>query len=129
LADALRHEGRRFAERAGIQIDFAVAKSIPQVPAALGTAAFRVFQEALTNIARHAAASQVTVELRCSASELLLEIRDNGRGFEVAPALARSSLGLLGMSERSRLLGGRLDIKSTLSQGTVVTFRAPFAAP
>jgi two-component system sensor histidine kinase UhpB len=102
---------------------------MPQLSAELGTAAFRVFQEALTNIARHAAASEVAVQLRCSATDLCLEIRDNGRGFEVAPAMAHSSLGLLGMSERTRLQGGRLDIISAVGHGTTVTFRAPLVLP
>ena len=93
---------------------------------------FRVAQEAITNIIRHANATEVTVALTCTAVELVLCIRDNGKGFDVDAAQAlTASIGLLGMQERVILAGGRLDLSSTPGAGTRVVARFPlrFSAP
>lgn len=91
---------------------------------AVETACFRVIQEALTNIARHAHATHAEIELRIGAGELTLCVRDNGIGFDVLQAHRRaaagSSLGLLGMEERASLLGGRLEIQSAPGAGTEI---------
>src|SRR5205809_62199 len=86
------------------------------------TERLRIAQEALTNIARHAQASEVWVTLAGTEEELRLEVRDNGRGFDVAAARLRAtagtSMGLLSMEERATLAGGRLAIDSALSRET-----------
>ena len=87
------------------------------------TAVFRIFQEALTNVARHARASKVEVELSEAASELILAVRDNGRG--ITTAQQSQSLGVLGMRERALLFGGTVDIVGLDGKGTTLTVRIP----
>jgi signal transduction histidine kinase len=89
------------------------------------TALFRILQETLTNVARHAGASEVHVRLAKERDALLLEIRDNGTGIKEDRLSARHSLGILGMRERAALLGGALIIRGAPAQGTAVTVRIP----
>ena len=89
------------------------------------TALFRIFQEALTNIARHAGATQVEVVLRKQRDRLVLRIHDNGRGFDPASPSRSGSLGLLGMRERAAMLGGEVSISSAPEEGTTVTAWMP----
>ena len=100
-----------------------------RLPLELETISYRLAQEALTNISRHAKANTVRIQLELSGDELCLEVRDDGCGFE-PDALLRTSdprdrLGLLGMQERVNLIGGRLTIHSSPGQGTVVSARLP----
>ncbi len=81
----------------------------------------------MTNVMRHAQATQVDIKLEKENGELLLTIRDNGRGTIEADKSARPSLGLLGMRERASLIGARVDISSSEGKGTVVTVRVPLA--
>jgi two-component system, NarL family, sensor histidine kinase NreB len=93
------------------------------------THVFRILQEALTNAAKHAAATRVSVVLNRLADGVSLTIVDNGGGFDVEAVLAaQRGIGLVGMRERVQLIGGRLDIRSTDSQGTVVSLTAPRSA-
>ena len=86
---------------------------------------FRIFQETLTNVARHAKATRAEVVLQKQRDRLVLLIHDNGRGFDPAdPSLSRS-LGLLGMRERAAILGGRVDISTAPGKGTTVTAWIP----
>jgi signal transduction histidine kinase len=89
------------------------------------TAVFRVFQEALSNIARHADATAVDVRLRQEAGELVLNVQDNGKGITEAEASAYESLGLWGMRERVRPLGGSLLVGPMPGGGTLVEVRMP----
>jgi signal transduction histidine kinase len=94
----------------------------------LETACFRVVQEAVTNVIRHSRASRLTVSLRYQGTALLLSVRDNGRGFNVADTRrgpARAALGLLGMEERVALAGGELKVHSIVRRGTTVKVRFP----
>jgi len=90
----------------------------------LETVCFRIEQEALTNVARHAQAKHVYVELRHRSRKLFLSIRDDGVGFDVARVTANglsdSALGLRGMRERARAVSGVIEINSTLNAGTLV---------
>src|SRR5205807_10650774 len=90
----------------------------------IATAIFRIFQETLTNVARHAEATGVEVHLRKDDDSIVLEVRDNGRGMNEELATG-SSLGILGMRERALLLKGKLTIHSTPGIGTTVTVRIP----
>lgn len=96
-------------------------------------ACYRVAQEALTNAARHARASQVRIELARSGRELMLLIRDNGIGFDMTTMLSRAaegeSIGLLGMQERVTLTGGEMEILASPGQGTEIRARFPLDAP
>ncbi len=89
------------------------------------TAIFRIVQESLTNVVRHAAASRVEITLTQSAGDFIVEVRDNGKGFDPALTGKRKSFGLLGMRERAAALGGSIDIASVPQQGTVVSARIP----
>ena len=91
----------------------------------LSTAFFRIFQEALTNIIRHASANQVAVRLAEQNGQVVLEVRDNGRGISEAEIHNSKSIGLLGMQERAALLGGSVSWHGHPGQGTVVTVRIP----
>jgi PAS domain S-box-containing protein len=98
-------------------------------PSEVETTCFRVAQEALTNVVRHAKATHVWIEFRPSKKALQLEIRDDGVGFDVAAAQSRAagggSLGLLGMQERVRLCGGTLEVSSSAGSGTSVLAAVP----
>ena len=98
------------------------------LPRAIETHAFRVVQEAVTNVIRHAAASRVHVRLERRGDNLLLAVRDDGRGFDVTRAMDSSpgrALGLLGMHERVRSLGGDITIDSGAGRGTEVRASIP----
>jgi signal transduction histidine kinase len=128
LVPALRWFVDRQSARAGFQCRFEADESI-QPPAEVQIACFRIAQEALTNVARHAGAKNVDLELRRRGEMLELTVSDDGRGFDVKMAVERvgadASLGLLGMRERARLLGGRVTIESTRRGGTTVHARIP----
>ncbi|HEV8482264.1 MAG TPA: ATP-binding protein, partial [Blastocatellia bacterium] len=89
------------------------------------TALFRMFQETLTNVARHASATRAEVVLQKQRDRLVLLIRDNGRGFDQTDPSLSNSLGLLGMRERAAILGGQVNISSAPGQGTTVTAWIP----
>jgi PAS domain S-box-containing protein len=89
------------------------------------TGVFRILQEALTNVARHAKARNAIVALRQHKNELVLEISDNGAGFDSEPQRKRRSNGLAGMRERAAMLGGQINIVSQLGQGSTVTVTIP----
>jgi signal transduction histidine kinase len=89
------------------------------------TTAFRIFQEILTNLTRHAQASQVEVLLEESGGYLLLQVRDNGRGISQAEIDSPKSIGLLGMQERARLRAGEVHFQGRPGQGTTETVRLP----
>ena len=128
LAEALQEESRRFQERTGI----ACQLQLPPDPVRLmpegSTAIFRCFQEALTNVARHAQATAVRVSLQAGQGKVALEVEDNGRGIPAEAIDDPHSLGLLGMSERASTLGGKVSFEPLVPQGTRVTFRLPFPA-
>lgn len=88
-------------------------------------AIFRIVQESLTNVTRHAEASHVEVTLSQNAEDLIVEVRDDGKGFDSADAAGKKSFGLLGMRERAAVLGGGINITSAPHQGTVVRVHIP----
>ncbi|MEX3692183.1 cache domain-containing protein [Paraburkholderia sp. BR14263] len=137
LAAALEQLTREMAEQTGIEIAFTQTApkpaskkaQVPALPDAVNTVLFRIAQEALTNIVRHAQAARAALTLEVAASGVTLGIADNGRGFDVAHALAdpRAGLGLRNMRERLESLGGRLDITSQPGH-TLVTAWVPIAS-
>jgi signal transduction histidine kinase len=131
LVAALRWYTDRQAQRGGLAVEFDADPLDSRLPAQLETACFRVAQEALVNVLRHAQAGRVKVELRLRDSELHLLVGDDGVGFDVRAAQERAargaSLGLLGMQERAQLAGGRIDIASAPAAGTHI--RAVFPLP
>jgi len=131
LVPALRWYMNRQAERAGFTAVFVADSLEAHLSPDLEIVCFRVVQEALTNVARHARAQHVLVELRQRGTQLELAIRDNGVGFDVRSALERAthgaSLGLLGMEERVSLVGGQVEIESVPTHGTEIRARFPLA--
>lgn len=124
LSVALANELHAFTRRAGVQHALDTdAKALRLLPRHT-TAVYRIFQEGLTNIARHSKAQHVGVTLRVEDRQLRLELHDDGCGFDPA-APGGSALGLLSMSERAREIGGELQIRSAPGQGTRLSLRAP----
>jgi signal transduction histidine kinase len=91
----------------------------------ISTVFFRIFQETLTNIIRHAKATRVDVRLAEEEGKLVLTVKDNGRGITDEEIANTRSIGLVGMRERARLIGGELSLQGALGQGTSVTLRVP----
>jgi PAS domain S-box-containing protein len=124
LDPALRWYTKRQAKLAGLQVEFRAEAMEARLDPVVETACFRVAQEALTNVVRHARARSVTVELRPQDGQLHLFVRDDGVGFDVAAlreqAVLGASLGLLSMEERATLTDGGLECKSAPGQGAEV---------
>jgi signal transduction histidine kinase len=125
---AIRWYVDRQAQRAGFKWDFIADPPEMRLKPDLETTCFRLVQEAITNVVRHAQATMVQIELRQLENELELIIRDDGVGFDVRATQARSgddpSLGLVGMEERVQLIGGRIEITSSSSDGIGTEIRA-----
>ena len=123
LTAALEWQAQEFESRTGIHCRVVW----PQEPIALdserSTAIFRIFQESLTNVARHAHATRVEARLERDADQLLFQVHDNGRGFDPEEAKARMSLGLVGMQERALLLNGELKVEGVPGAGTTIALR------
>jgi PAS domain S-box-containing protein len=116
----------RYTSQTGVRVTFDHSGLEGRFPAALETAAYRIVQEALTNVARYAQVTRVTVRLWVCQDILTIQIQDQGAGFDAAAALKNaSSNGLTGMRERAMLLGGTFTVESTLGQGTQVTAEFP----
>jgi signal transduction histidine kinase len=118
LPAALRDEARRFEARAGVQTQVDVQPHDPPKPA-VATTLFRIFQELLTNVARHAHASRVQIALSDDADSWVLKVEDDGVGLPGDLLSPGSSLGLLGMTERAESLGGSFQIESAPAGGAV----------
>jgi signal transduction histidine kinase len=126
---ALRWYAQERLQAHGIQAIFNVPRQGPRLPQDLETALFRVGQEAMTNIGKHAQAQRVEISLQVESKQVRLEISDNGIGFGLNQTLtdqsARPAWGLLGMQERASLLGGELSIQSEPGQGTQLCVTLP----
>ncbi len=122
LVDALEWFTAEFERRARIPCVF-VSDEIPVIDDTLATAAYRIAQEALTNVARHAKATHVEVSIRLEEGRLLLVVSDDGCGFRPQEFSESEELGLAGMRERASLVGGSLEVDSRPRQGTRVCFR------
>jgi signal transduction histidine kinase len=130
LESALANYTERWSERTGVPVDFqAIGPDMGRLPDAVETALYRVVQEALTNVLKHARASHVSVILQCSLVQAVVVIEDDGVGFDpelvAAPGTDAGRLGLLGMRERVALIGGTLTIESTRGQGTTIIASLP----
>ena len=125
LNSAVESLARTAAERMGIEITVRHDEQDPPVQPSMATALYRMVQEALTNIARHAKATRVQVQLRCGPDELLLVVRDNGIGFGEQAMHRDGSHGLMGIRERARILGGQLEIGEAAGGGGRLAVRLP----
>jgi signal transduction histidine kinase len=129
LVAALEWQANEFQTRTGIKCEVRAAVHEPQLEPDLATAFFRIFQETLTNVIRHAGATRVLVHLKEVAGRGILEVQDNGRGITAEEISNPSSMGLLGMRERAALLGGEFTIGRLRRGGTKVTVALPLARP
>jgi signal transduction histidine kinase len=125
LSAALHYESRRFQERTGVLCEARLPEAELNLPTEVSTMLFRIFQECLTNIARHAQATRVEVELKREGGWVALRVEDNGRGLAEAALANPESLGLLGMKERAALLGGEIAFYGGAEGGTIVNVSVP----
>jgi signal transduction histidine kinase len=125
IVTALKKLTGEFRKHSGVSCILQLTEEPIQLDEDQTVAIFRIVQESLTNVARHAEASCVEVTLSQSANDLIVEVRDNGKGFDSENATKKKSFGLLGMRERAAVLGGSIDIKSWRQHGTTVRVRLP----
>jgi PAS domain S-box-containing protein len=129
LVAALEWQCAEFAEQNGIACAFTSSDAELDLPIEQATALFRVVQEALTNIAKHAAATRVEVALQCGGGRLAVDVSDNGVGIAEEDRHKRGSFGLRGMAERVQALGGALSVANAHGGGTKVAISIPFTGP
>jgi signal transduction histidine kinase len=125
LQAAMEWQLEEFQKRTGIDSTIIFGSRLDGLTKELSTTIFRIFQESLTNIARHSAATSTSSRLRVSDGRLHFQIRDNGRGLTKNEKTARNSLGLIGIKERVRYIGGTVRIRGSQGQGTVVSVSVP----
>ena len=125
LAAALRTESQALGRRLGVPVSFAAEELPESFPRESATALYRIAQECFQNIVRHARASEVNVELSVLDGQARLRIEDDGAGFRPGEARSRGGLGLASLSERARLAGGRLEIRSAPGEGAKITAEIP----
>ena len=131
LAAALRWYGGKIEERYPLKVKVEISGSEPQVEDAAKISTFRIIQEALNNVVRHAEAKTASVTLDFAEKGMQVRIRDDGCGFDLdrlqaLQSSSRPALGLAGMRERAALLGGAVTIQSTPGAGTVIEAFVPY---
>ncbi len=125
LYAAIEWQAREFEERSGLRVELALPAERFSVERERATAVFRILQELLTNVARHAAARQVSVRVERGERDLRLEVADDGRGITREELEAVKALGILGMRERAALFGGSILISGAPGRGTLAVLRIP----
>jgi signal transduction histidine kinase len=126
LTAAIEWQARTFEARHGIRVEVAHDGLPERLPRDVEVAAYRIVQEALTNVAKHSGASACRIRLHCSDGDLAISIEDDGTGFDRRDVRSeRKGLGLVGMRERAALLAGEVNLDSERGGGTRVTARLP----
>jgi signal transduction histidine kinase len=127
LASALRHTARQLMEASNMKIEVVAQGTVGRLPERVEDNLLRMAQEALTNVIKHAQATQARVDLDFGSTEVSLSIKDNGKGFVSAeqPGPQDGHFGLMGMSERAKRLGGNLTITSSAGTGTTIQITVP----
>ncbi|HEY0845477.1 MAG TPA: histidine kinase [Noviherbaspirillum sp.] len=125
LAAAIEHHAAKFADQTGIACTLSMNRDDFDLEDRVATTLFRVLQESLTNVARHAQATTVTVLLESRANEIVLAVQDDGCGLPAPSTPRKKTYGLLGMQERVKLLGGTLDISGPPRGGTRIAVAIP----
>jgi two-component system sensor histidine kinase UhpB len=123
----LRELGAKFAARSGIAVDYRFSPDLPSLSSDVELTLYRVAQESLTNVARHAGARQVVLSLSARHDGAVLEIVDDGDGFDTT-AVGIGAGGIRGMRERAVLVGGSLAVMSAPRSGTEIRLRVPALA-
>jgi len=124
LIPALEWHNREFEKRYNIKIEFQSHIQDLKIPPSIATGIFRMYQESLTNVARHSGAKKVSAILDVTDENIHLSIADDGKGFDTGTT-ERKTLGLLGMKERAIMIGGKLEIKSQPGKGTHILITIP----
>jgi PAS domain S-box-containing protein len=125
LRAALEWQTKKFADRTGINCLLDIPHDSIKLATETETALFRIFQETLTNVSRHAKATQVSVRLAIEDRALILEVRDNGTGISKSRLSAENAFGIMGIRERAHELGGDVIFTSARNKGTTVTVTVP----
>ncbi len=125
LNAAVEWQAGEFKKRTNIEVHLHLNKTLPPIDEALKTGAYRIIQESLTNIARHAQASSVEITIDMRNQNLFVLITDNGKGFDNSLLNHPESLGLLSIQERARMIGGKATITGEPGKGTHVTLEVP----
>jgi signal transduction histidine kinase len=125
ILPALEFEAESFQRKSGISCVFTSLIDEIQLDQEKSIALFRIFQEALTNVARHAKATSVRANIRMEGKNLLLEIKDNGVGISPGAEDAKDSFGIIGMRERALVFGGAFEIRVAKGEGTTIVLRLP----
>jgi PAS domain S-box-containing protein len=125
LEEAIEWQARQFEDRTGIAVHYESAGTDLALNPTQSTAVFRIFQEALTNVLRHARATRVDVTVVEDTGVFVLMIGDNGRGITESERTGERSIGLLGMRERAHLIGGEIDVGGAEGEGSTVILRLP----
>jgi signal transduction histidine kinase len=126
LVAAIEWQAAEFESRSGLKCSVQADAEMPNLDPELNTAFFRIFQETLTNVIRHARATRLEVRLSKEADRIVLTICDNGRGISDAEISNTRSIGLRGMRERAALIGGQVSIRGSPGNGTTVIVQIPF---
>ena len=129
LEEALEWHSMQFKQRSGIRTSFVQFGEKQPLPSSVATGLFRIYQEALTNVARHARAGRVTAVLDSSKERVALTISDDGKGFDVRSIESKKTLGLLGMKERALMMGAHYEFISQPGQGTMIQVSVPLYSP
>lgn len=129
LAAAIEWQVEEFQARTGVSCSLTLPREKLSLPDDQATALFRILQEALTNIARHAQAKHAEVRLAVASGRLVLEVLDDGRGIRPDDRAKARSLGIVGMRERALLLGGEVEVTGSPGSGTTVRASVPVEAP
>jgi signal transduction histidine kinase len=129
LADAIEWQAQEFAARTGLALDLDVDCDCASPPDGVASAVFRMLQEALNNVAKHANATRIRVALCVEPDSIALDVSDDGRGITQDEMRGASSLGLLGLRERAIAWGGTVAISGDVKSGTTVALRLPLPAP
>ena len=125
LVAALEWQSHEFEKHNIVKVTFFSSQDDIELEKNVVTQLYRIYQEALTNIARHSGGDKVTTDLVIQQDQLILSVSDNGKGFDTEEIKAKKTLGLLGMSERALLMKGQLAISSVPGKGTTVTITVP----
>ncbi len=129
LGASIEWQAQDFQKRTGIRVRCKIKGDALSIHRAESLALFRILQESLTNVARHANAKRVQVTLNVTAADVALQVHDDGRGILANETAGLHSLGLLGMRERAKRLGGTFDIRGVPGDGTLVTVTIPVIQP
>ena len=129
LIAALEWQSREVENRSEIKVHFATHMAEQDIPVDIATGIFRIYQEALTNALRHANAHEIKSSLQINNNQLILKIRDDGRGIDPNTKPNKKSFGLIGIKERTFVMGGKFELKSEPGRGTELCISIPLPLP